>query len=1448
MDEDTNLTYIADSEAEPDEYLLWKPARPINYGEDGQIDQHNNDSGPMPEPLAFQQTEGSDARYQSPIQRVRSLRKRTAIQKKPYSLDRIKHRHLLRGFGISNEDELPSSLQDHRDLQYNDEASQGGYFMNDDKSETECQNVESFEVISSEHQRFNSNSNGVVTSEAQSRLKEERIPENSAVKTATPANHSIIYRGRQVNVNSGFRGILPKVAWTKALNDSRQSKRQLPKQERRSGKGVAKRKKQKVNQRQDDSLFGDLFIADDNFSAEDNLPHNIVDLSDSPEEKPELISKYLDSRYSEAYAFDDLSEPDVEGPDNFGGLDGPSTISADSKRSKRSKRPRQPSTSKLDKSGDILQRESTYSVSSGDSSSAEEWDDHTIDTMLRARTRKTGGSTKAAKSQRVKRPYEIVANRRITYRRSGTMTANPQHNESHYSIENGKPGAFPKYRRPPHQKLIEFPGKAKISRRPEELDWYREQHAISSTYPSWQKNSASKSTLSSGNQNLNSLVSRAGKLFFETAIEQESDRFTLVPSSKKKSSTINLEAAHSPKNPDNKPNSDVQVFDAIIFDSLIHPPDTIHFTLSEKAFKISRFDTNFENSLSEVFNHLIEVGAIDTEVTIMNSSLVAVLYHLNKPGLWELVNEFHNKFRSKVNLLRSRAKAIHFYQISVCQVMLLEIAGYSSVSRLLASEVTKKIIDHTVSFFRLLSKCYNLVANSNLMEQCYILLAKVVEKTLLKSELWDKLRNTLFPPKVALILVKYFPTRETFWEIVELGHTFESVVDWFKFVHFSVGACGWEISHRLILVIYNFFKTRKFQDFEEEEDRWSEYPIFSQNELKQSRRTAFNSFLGLLASVRLPMKIIERITPLGQIISLQSPGLLANRINLLLVLADQAPTSFEIKLEDLCYPYLHENSADPVSPVMLDLILKGFISILQINSKKNLPLRARFISLIWQSVLKRHEARIEKAWLNFLRSLCSIFYKLKKSESVILKALHPILMSTLPNKKNQRDGVGLIKLFEDNLQKLEPAWVARNLHQILASSAGDSERIFSFYFNITEYLASRKVITWWSVLKYNNFNHSDDYKLLFYTRAIEKCDDSTFLQIRHVLFQTVTDLLLQRSDVPFIKFIRSISKRDRLFKINPELPFTASHLEIITKVLTGFKRSNDRIVLKVVICKLKELLLGHPEKKPLISEVTKFLNKEYVDLVKNDPDFLFLKNQFNISDEETQKSIFREALSMRKDDIERSLHIEREILRIGSRGQNLEHFLGMLESSMGTGLYVNDFLFLSQLLEANAFSEGLERTSTQWFVLSNLILMINNILKQNFCQVSSEDFFGLYHLHYWICRAFSLKEFELDAISDKSVFLREACVLQTRTLLMSSGFLEHNSLLSLSEEFLTKPRPTRFEPKAALTGPVHSLLKEYGPFIMSLAPSREDIQAFQGDVATQLSKLSFLVKSKVSRG
>ncbi|CUS22896.1 LAQU0S07e02586g1_1 [Lachancea quebecensis] len=1440
MDEDTSLTYIADSEAETDEHVLWRPEGPAPCGADIQINHYSKENVPVLEPFALQQLDEYDARRDTTMQRARSLRKRTAIQKKPYSLDRIKHRQLLRGFGIPVGDDLPSTLQDQGDKQYSDDGSQGDYFANGTEFEAEDGIVEDFKSISSEHRSYNRNKDNEITSEAQGRPEKEILRNSSTIEKVTHAKNSITYRGRLVSVNSGFRGILPKVAWTKALNDPSQSKKPLPKQRRKSGKGIAKRKKQKLNQRQDDGLFGDFFVADDNSLFEDKAPRFEENILNSQEEIPELISKYFDSKYNEAYAFDDLSDPDPEGSDTFGELDIRSTIAA------QSKRPRKPSPLKLNSPDEPLKAGTSYGVSSEDFSSAEEWDGYAIDTMLRARTKKATGSAKAEKTKRVKKFHGIAANRTGVSRRSGAGVANLQ-NGSHYSIKYKKLSAIPKYRKSIRYKLNELPGEEENSPRLQELDEPQQQHVADSKFSSWQNNSVPNNVVSSRTQRPNLLVPRAGKLFFETAIEQESDRFTLVPSLKKTGNKNNLEPTQSSENSQKEAESDVQLFDAIIFDRLVHPPDTINFTLSGKAFKVSRFDTNFGNSLREIFNHVIEIGASDTEVTIMNASLVAVLYHLNKPGLWELVNDFHKKFRSKVNLLRSRAKAIHFYQISVCQVMLLEITGYSSVSRLLASEVTKKIIDHTVSFFRLLSKCFSLVANSGLMERCYILLAKVVEKTSLKQELWERLRNVLFPPNVALILVKYFPIKESSWQIVELGHTFNNVMDWFNFVHFSVRACHWEISHKLILGIYDFLKIRKFQDFEEEENRWSEYPVFSQKELKQSRMTVFNNFLELLISVSLPMSIIERITPLGQIVSLKSPGLLANRINLLLVLADQAPTSFEIKLEDLCYPYLHETYADPISPIILDLILKGFISIIQINSTKNLPLRTRFISLIWQCVLKSQDPRVEKAWLNFLHSLCSIFNNLNNSEPIILKALHPVLMSTLLNKNNYKDGVALIKLYEDNLQKLEPAWVARNLHQVVANSVGHSERIFSFYFNITEYLASRKIITWWSVLKYNNFNHSDDYKLLFYTRVIEKCDDSTFLQIRHVLFQTVTDLLLRRSDVSFIKFLRSISKRDRLFKINPELPFTASHLEIITKVLAGFKKSNDRTVIRAVICKLKELLLGHPERKSLISEVTRFLNKEYVDLVKTDPDFLFLKNQFNISDEETQKSIFRETLSMQRDDVERSLYIEREILRIGNQGIKLEPFLGMLESSIGTGLYVNDFLFLSQLLEANAFPEGSERTSTQWFVLSKLISIINSILKQRFCQVSSEDFFGLYHLHNWVCRAFGAQEFELDTISDKSRFFREVCVLQTRTLFMSSGFLEHSSLLSLSEEFLTKLRPTPFEPNAALIGPVHSLLKEYGPYLRSLAPSQEDMHAFQEDVAAQLSKLSFMVKSKASK-
>ena len=167
----------------------------------------------------------------------------------------------------------------------------------------------------------------------------------------------------------------------------------------------------------------------------------------------------------------------------------------------------------------------------------------------------------------------------------------------------------------------------------------------------------------------------------------------------------------------------------------------------------------------------------------------------------------------------------------------------------------------------------------------------------------------------------------------------------------------------------------------------------------------------------------------------------------------------------------------------------------------------------------------------------------------------------------------------------------------------------------------------------------------------------------------------------------------------------------------------------------------------------------------------------------------------------RDRYIEQELLRQGLNDSDLGPFLAKLTSSWSTGLYTNDFRFFSDLLEANAVAnEGANYTDTQWFVLSNLMTMINTIMGNNFCQVTTDDFSGLFHLHSWICKVFGGYGFDVDIISDESRFFKEICLLQTRILSISSGFSENRSLALLTEKFVSKARLPHFS-RNALTHP-----------------------------------------------
>lgn len=145
-----------------------------------------------------------------------------------------------------------------------------------------------------------------------------------------------------------------------------------------------------------------------------------------------------------------------------------------------------------------------------------------------------------------------------------------------------------------------------------------------------------------------------------------------------------------------------------------------------------------------------------------------------------------------------------------------------------------------------------------------------------------------------------------------------------------------------------------------------------------------------------------------------------------------------------------------MSPKILDLILSGYLSLLKINASKKFHSRGRLISLVWQRLSKFREPALNKVWDDFMSDLYANLDELNNSIVGILKSLYPTLMSLL-NKKDGRDARLLIKVFQENLHALEPAWVSRYLHQIVANLASNDEHTFWFYVSITEFLASKKL-------------------------------------------------------------------------------------------------------------------------------------------------------------------------------------------------------------------------------------------------------------------------------------------------------------------------------------------------------------------------------------------------------
>lgn len=1428
---------IPDSEAEEDEVILWRPSNREETDtkielETSSSPEHIIEDHLYPS-LLFTGAVTTDSGLLATDRYKRMLRKRKAIQKMPYSLDRIKHRQLLQGYDVTNFDlvsndvTLPTKPATHPAEEKNSEARVMSTTNNDDlewrDGMIENDSYENEKVTEDEDDNLILN-----CQKSRHRIihtDEDNDEEGSDDKE--PLDSQMMFRGRMVNIKTGYRGILPRIAWEKSLKSSTNGSAKRKRDFREERKGIAKRKKIPHQHLQDDELLNELIVPDDQVEEE-------VSFSDGPYDQQGtasdndlgVVGDYFEEKYSKSYHFDNLSDEEIlsQPTDDF-----MSDFNANETIQKFQRYDTGPGKYPTDLDGNSdgelsnyndlhIIAENNFSDRSLSDDGAEECNQFSIDAMLYKANRVSRNENKGPKNMRNSSgPTKEVDTGRKEHGKRRKSAGRSTTSRTRKPLQNN---TAPTYRMMGDNKLcfqdLDQSEAANIITVSESagavLAGNEENFDNRQGSKKGKKRRKNKKILqyfqTIPNDTTSELVRKVNT--FTTVVEGTSNQFALTKRKSKLTPALENGKADL-NNSGNNELSSSEVFKSTLFGSTFNPPDIVPILLSNNQYILSRLSSDIKEKLREIFNHVVNIGATDSELLKLSRSITEFLFLLNQPAVYEIIDEFHRNFRSKVNTLRERAKPIHFYQIAICQVMFLEVSRYTNVAVSTSIEMEKKIVDHIASFFKLLSRCYATVIEGNidLLVESYNIVSLIVQSLGGTKTVWELLSTNTFPPKIALVLTNLFPTTEEHWNITKPDQTYQSALQWTKFVRDCTRLCHWEITSEVLLKFYDFFKKRKFQDFEEEErQNKGIYPIISL-EFEIPNTTVFNGFLRTLNSSKLSPATLERITPLGNIANLRSLSLLANRINLIITLAIHAPNNYEKRFNELVAPYFVEDSTISIPKLAFKCILEGITSILEVNASKNLLSKGKSITLVWKALKKMNDASLNDIWDNFITNLSSIFRNLDRSKPVLLRTLYPILHSMLKEKHKMSNLFSMLEIYTQNLQILGTNWVQSHLFQVLAAPANKSVKVLDFYCTVLKYLADENAVTWWSIFNYNNFDGNETIKLFYYYKLVQFCDPSTFLQIKNTMFTTAIDNLLKRSDSLYQKFLIELSNKDYRFNINFTDGTFVTQLQIIKRTISALHKASYHDLIRKFIANTKTSFLLEPNRRDFYVNVVKFLNSNFVDQIKGSHDFLYLKNEFGISNAETEKSAFRELLASHKDQLEKAAFVENEILQTYIHGLKPADLLEKLESSFGTNVYENDFKLFTELVRANTLANSIHKSDIQWIALNDFINLINTTLSKRYYQTTPNEFFELCKLHKFLCQNYRAKQCLETPRAIMLQYYIKICDFQINMLHMSSGFFENGLLKRFTKDFLSNT--------SAVTEPLDS-----GPLITTVKNLLDD--------------------------
>lgn len=1323
-----------------------------------------------------------------------SLRKRKAIQKMPYSLERIKHRQFLEGYDItgfdtiSNQLVLPESTppavqqqkvpvtnRSNRTLEEQNNGTSNSIGFQEDAFG--LQSSDSDEVQPRKRHR-----NSKISNEDKGIQSDDSLDDNedfASRSSQNPQDDEVIFRGRVLNVKTGYRGVLPRVAWEKSLQKQRSSKTTKRRAELSNHKGVAKRKihKSVYNEDEEQGLLNDLIAPDDELDIDEDISHDLylrdptIDREASEKELKEL-KEYYENKYHEDEPLAETSSFDINEEyrnepifesEYYGGKS----------RFPRVSYKEQP----------IIYLNSRHS----DSGTSERYqisdeDIQSIISLNSAKEHNEGIIDKMLVKARGKRPSSGLNKKRRSAAKYRYHRENVGKYQTSRAIKVGKRSAR-KSRSMSIKKSIPLSSKKNHAIDEyafEILDSEPLEIEESSFNKAPKKERKKKRSPIYPSMSTDSELRR--KLVFNTVVEIPTNRYAFTKSNMRiPNANYSTEFDEEDTNQESQPI--MAVLDSILMKKPFDPPAVIKLELPGKTYALSKLNpAGICASLRDTFRIIIDKGVTDTELVHFNENLVAFLVHLDMPELFDLISEFHREFRSKVNGLRKKAKPVHFFQIATCQLMFLEISRYNKISTALKLEMDTKLVDHIVSFFKLLSVCYDSVTKNSMeyLYTSYYILSSIVDIIHKKDVLWDLLKNHPFSPQISLLLVNIFPTKSCCWQVLKLDPEFQPLNSAFRFIKYCIETCNWDVSNHLILSLDRIFKRRRFSDFEEESIASQNNKILYPPTKQPMRQLIFNKYLRLLALCELSSSDTQRVIPMSDISIHDSISVLKNRLNLLIVLATHFDLNLEKRFQELTRPLYSKDYLDFHTPDALKTItasiMQASLSFLEISRNKNYPFNGKFIvSLFGKLILQQPStSRITE---NFLKEFIPLVDKMKRRSVNMLKMLYSSLVAMSQEEAFEASSVLLLQLYLKNLDILGSTWVQNYLLQFIKNKAQGNTTWIEYYCRVGKFLVGAGVFTWWTFFTYNGLDAALNFQLAFDSLIIGFCDIDSFELLRKPLYSIAADLLLKSKDDTFYRFLSNLLKRGHI--IATDL-IPASNEKELLKLVFLFSKALQKYSYQDLLFTLLALAKNHCEdgdiSRDFLAKYLEFLNKNCLTELRNNQLFITLRRELGVSSDEDEKCRFWNSFNESGDILSKVAFVEAGVIQACCVAGEFDGYLDKMSTLFNSVMLENPFTFFSDLVIAHIFEDRpLFDMNIRNFLLYQFITLLNKVLRMRFEQVSPDEFAELCKLY----RALCIECVTDDTFGNNKELVNAKGAFSSSVLRIADGFWEHSRLSQL---------------------------------------------------------------------